>query len=81
MRVKNGLSCGLAAIHANVESMRIKPFLKDLLHSPDEIESVGVFGVRHFPYRGNVPFWNNESMTSGNGKPVKNCTRQIGFSQ
>jgi hypothetical protein len=79
--VKDRLPCGFPTIHADVEALWVEPLLEEILNVPDEIESVRVFPVRHFPDRRDMSLWNYESMTRRHGEAVEERTRQVGLSQ
>ena len=71
MGVKDRLACGLSTIHADVEALRVELLLKEILNVPDEVESVRVFVIRHFPNRCELSLRNNKSMAVRNWETVQ----------
>lgn len=68
--VKDRLPRYLAAVHADVKSLRVELLLEYVLDLPDKIKGVCVFLGGHLPDRYDVSLWNNERMTVRNWEAV-----------
>jgi hypothetical protein len=70
-----------AAVHTNIESMRLEFFLQNILDLSDEIKGIRVLLFRHLPERYGVSLWNNQGMPFRNREAVKESERQLSLGQ